>query len=192
MLNRDNILLDGGHGVGISLDLELPPEEEARRDSEIGHMVLSPGSYKVVDRDFYYTAGMYVAIVACLQNGMMLKQMKDDVKDDVVVQEEDFPRYFGGEAEIIVNAGKITFVGETHTEYNINTSGGFSGASVVYLEKVPNFLKAIDAGYNLKKHLGTNLGFKLELAGKLDEEPKCFVSRAFGWMFGCFRHCFHL
>jgi hypothetical protein len=65
--------------------------------------------------------------------------------------------------DLIITTGKITFVGEEHIEYNVNTVHGHSGAAVVVQEAGHRYHgKPIAIHVGFEEEFGTNIGFKLQ------------------------------
>lgn len=89
--------------------------------------------------------------------------------DNDTVTAADLEKLFGPAGAITIYTGKITFVGDHHIEYSVNSFKGCSGAIVFLLNydqpeesvKKSDYGKAIAVHAGFATSLGTNLGFKL-------------------------------
>jgi hypothetical protein len=85
------------------------------------------------------------------------------------VEDKKLQQLYGPALSVTIYTGKISYVGEHHIEYDINTYRRCSGAIVFLLEhneqhpSVKGFDcgKAIAVHAGFKEALGTNIGFKL-------------------------------
>lgn len=72
------------------------------------------------------------------------------------------PYILGSAAECVVFTGEITYVGDRHVEYNMNSFGSCSGAAVFLLDKdKPDYGKVLAVHVGHKPQLNANVGFKL-------------------------------
>jgi hypothetical protein len=88
------------------------------------------------------------------------------------VSEQQLETFFGPPNGVNIYTGEITFVGETHIEYDINSFKGCSGAVVFLLDKnQPTSVRPLDYGTAVAVHAGAhptmvnrNVAFKLSEA----------------------------
>jgi hypothetical protein len=86
---------------------------------------------------------------------------KDSDYDGEVIA-ADLTNLFGPAGAITIYTGKITFIGEHHIEYTVNSLKGCSGAIVFLLNyKASQHGKAIAVHAGFTTALGTYKGFKL-------------------------------
>jgi hypothetical protein len=112
-------------------------------------------AFDAVTSDFEIKVGMRVGIMACSasDNKMLAEGMQ-----------EGFPNwnYEPQRCDTFITVGEITYVGEKHVEYKVNTVPGFSGAPVFLLPddtEDESHMKLIANHAGFLESLGTNFGF---------------------------------
>jgi hypothetical protein len=155
-------------GIDISWGQKITVEDLGQ--NRYDHMSKNIGKFEMVDADFEYIAGQMVSfaiyspwIVATWENAVRGSDFETDN-----VTEAELAKLFGSAGSITIYTGKISFVGEHHIEYSVNSFKGCSGAIVFLLNyDLPESVEVSDHGKAIAVHagfstvLGTNLGFKL-------------------------------
>jgi hypothetical protein len=124
------------------------------------------GKFEMVAAEFQYEARQKVgfAIFNPFKVSGSNCQRAGDHQD---VPEEKLEELFGPAGSVTIYTGEISYVGDHHIEYSINSLKGCSGAIVFLLNcgqpeslNRSHYGKAIAVHAGFKADLGTNLGFK--------------------------------
>jgi hypothetical protein len=145
------------HGIGI-----------AQGEWLVGPVPQVPDiSFQRVDNDFKYLVGTKVAIAVYLDE--VPPFAGNVVTDAGNVSAEEVVLICGPVDSVNIYTGEVTYVGQDHVAYNINTFKGFSGALVFLVDgpEQSNFVQpaqfgkviAVHAGYDSGS--GSNIGFKI-------------------------------
>ncbi|KAL3893667.1 MAG: hypothetical protein SGARI_008014 [Bacillariaceae sp.] len=112
-------------------------------------------AFDVVSQDFEIKPGMKVGLIACSASGNVL--LASEIKMNYVNMKD----YVEKMLDTFVPVGEITYVGEDHVEYRMNTFPGMSGSAVFIISNDDQHMKliAIHAGYLAA--FGSNFGFKV-------------------------------
>lgn len=184
--NEDSqIYLRDGETWIAGLDIAFGPLAKIQRSLHskgLPQLINHAAPLDTVGRDFVYKVGMKVAILVYSNDGPS-RQKVLGLKDPTKV-----PFYYGRAKDTLILTGAITYVGEMHVEYDVNSFAGCSGAAVILLEKEhPGFMKAIavHAGFrDYPNGSGANVGFKVT---KLRLGTKEGCSSIAGWVSKIFR-----
>jgi hypothetical protein len=104
-------------------------------------------SFKLVERDFVFEKGQKVGIAVFFHRKPSLETARHSKGHPLVgVSEQQLETIFGPPNGVNIYTGEITFVGETHIEYDINSFKG-CGAVVFLLDKnQPTSVRPLDYG----------------------------------------------
>jgi len=130
------------------------------------------GHFSMVRDDFIITAGQKVGILVynryTVTTESQAYQKSSYNTEDSSINTAKLLTQFGPAGSMAIYCGEVSWVGEHHIEYGLNSSNGCSGAAVFLLDVRDQHFSvgennlgkviAIHAGYH--PELGTNIGFK--------------------------------
>jgi hypothetical protein len=163
ILLRDNKFWEWGIDIAFSRPLTsegLGSEEKLNFLNEY-FPTENLGAFEMVRADFECQVGQRIGMV--IYNRYAVTPENRGIANSSFVQEEnnqytteELAEIFGPSEAIVIHEGIITFVGEHHIEYNINTHRGCSGATVFLLddENQPASVQAEDCGKAIAGHAG--------------------------------------
>jgi hypothetical protein len=172
---RDGVA--GRPGVGLyGLDIgkgELVDTVQERITSE-------KHSFALVREKFMLEVGQSIgiAVVFKSQSKPTNKTIAGVGENYVAISDKEIELIYGSPDTVNIYTGKITYVGETHIEYNINSFTGCSGAIVFLLDNnQPPSVQSCDFGKAVAVHSQShpilsklNLGFKIRCAATPNEQ----------------------
>jgi hypothetical protein len=148
-------------------------------DISIGNLIERPTpgitnehcSFELVRDNFYLEVGQKVgmAVLFSPQAKPTRKTVASVGFEEFVVSDMDLERIYGQPNTVNIYTGEITYVGDEHIEFDINTFTGCSGAVIFLLDQgQPASVQSCDFGKAIAVHAGAhpflvnrNLGFKL-------------------------------
>lgn len=164
MVLRQCILRDAewNFGIDVSVGDTVTSREEGITNER--------ASFELASGDYDYKRGQKVGIAVFNTVQPTAKSASPDPSAPLNLKPEELLEIYGKHMETKVYAGEITWVGEHHIEYDINSFEGCSGAIVFLLdEKQDASVPTHDYGRAIAIHAGThpllsdrNFGFKLK------------------------------
>jgi hypothetical protein len=146
------------HGIDIAWGERV--DDKAREVTSGQHV------FQKVRDDFEYQLGQCVGIAVCSEVGAT----PQSAEAPAGTEEALIGMIYGAADRVNIYAGRITFVGERHIEYDFNTFGGCSGAVVFLTDKghaVGSSVRQGDIGHAIAVHYSgscswdANFGFKI-------------------------------
>jgi hypothetical protein len=151
-------------GVDVSWGQAITPQ--VLGETVFDNISRDVGKFEMVAADFQYEEHQKVGF-AIFNPFKVTGSNCQRAGDHQDVPEDELEQLFGPAGSVTIYTGEITYVGDDHIEYSINSFKGCSGAIVFLLNYgQPESLnrsyygKAIAVHAGFKADLGTNLGFK--------------------------------